>query len=66
MQETALSLMVLTTVALIAGAIYLWRSRGLKKQAVLMVILAAVMAVNDARRTEPTYRGETLGGTKQQ
>jgi hypothetical protein len=64
MQETALSLMVLTAIALVAGAIYLWRSRGLRKQAVLMLILAAVMAVNVAILTVPNERGESLVGTK--
>ena len=60
--ETALSLMVLTAVALTAGAAYLWRSRGLKRQAVLMLVLAAVMAVNVAIWTLPNERGETLVG----
>ena len=60
--ETALSLMVLTAVALLGGAVYLWRARGLRKQAVLMVILAAVMAANVAIWTLPNERGETLVG----
>lgn len=58
--ETALSLTVLTALALTGGAIYLWRSRGLKKQALLMLVLAVVMAVNVAIWTLPNERGETL------
>lgn len=58
--ETALSLTVLTALALVAGAIYLWRNRGLKKQAVLMLVLAAVMAINVGIWTMPNDRGDTL------
>lgn len=58
--ETALSLTVLTALALVAGAVYLWRNRGLKKQAVLMLVLAAVMAINVAIWTLPNERGDTL------
>jgi len=58
--EAALSLLMLTAIALVGGAIYLWRSRGLKKQALLMLILAAVMAINIAIWTLPNERGETL------
>jgi hypothetical protein len=61
--ETALSLMVLATIALIAGAIYLWRARGLRKQALLMAVLAAVMAINVAIWTIPNETGDTLVGT---
>lgn len=60
--ETALSLLVLTAIALAAGAIYLWRSRGLRKQAVLMALLAAVLAVNVAIWTLPNRHGDTLLG----
>jgi len=58
--ETALSLTMLTALALVAGAIYLWRNRGLKKQAVLMLVLAAVMAINIAIWTLPNQHGDTL------
>jgi hypothetical protein len=61
--ETALSLMVLAAVALFAGAIYLWRARGLRKQALLMAVLAAVMAINVAIWTVPNDNGHTLVGT---
>lgn len=60
--ETALSLLVLTAIALIAGAWYLWAKRGLKRQATLMLILAAVMIVNVAIWTLPNAGGNTLIG----
>ena len=43
--DTVLSLVALVALALIAGAIFLWR-RGVRKQASLMVVLAVVMIVN--------------------
>ena len=43
--DTVLSVVALAAFALIAGAIYLWR-RGVRKQAGLMLVLAAVMIVN--------------------
>jgi hypothetical protein len=58
--ETVLALAMLTALALAAGAIYLWRSRGLNKQAVLMLLLAAVMVVNVAIWALPNERGESL------
>jgi len=60
--QTALSLAVLTAIALIGGAVYLWHSRGLRKQAILMIILAAVMAANVAIWTVPDDAGRTLAG----
>lgn len=58
----ALSLLVLTAFMLVAGATYLWRARGLKKQALLMALLALVMAINVAIWTVPTHNGRTLVG----
>lgn len=58
--QTALSLLVLTALALMAGGLYLWRSRGLKKQGLLMIALAAVMAINVAIWTLPNEHGNTL------
>lgn len=55
----ALSLLVLTTIALVAGAILLLR-RGRRAQAWLMLVLAAVMALNLAIWTIPTRSGNTL------
>jgi hypothetical protein len=60
--ETALSLAVFVAIALVAGAVYVWRNRGLKKQAMLMLVLAAVLAINVAIWTLPTPQGETLYG----
>lgn len=60
--EAALSLTVFVAIALVAGAAYVWRNRGLKKQAVLMLVLAAVLAINVAIWTLPNRQGETLYG----
>ena len=43
--DTVLSVVALAALALVAGAIYLWR-RGVRKQAGLMLVLAGVMIVN--------------------
>jgi len=45
--DIALSLVVLTIIALVIGATFLVR-RGNRQQAVLMLVLAAVMAANVA------------------
>ncbi|MFA7604252.1 MAG: hypothetical protein WCY29_14710 [Novosphingobium sp.] len=58
--NAALSLLVLTIVALLLGAAWLWRRGGSRKQAVLMLVLAAVMAVNVAIWTIPVPGGEAL------
>lgn len=59
MTSLVLSLAVLTSLALIAGAIVLLR-RGLRKQPVLMLILAAVMLGNVVIWSIPTRSGSTL------
>ena len=46
MIATALSLLVLAIAALLGGAVYLLRRGGARRQAMLMLVLAAVMAVN--------------------
>ena len=51
--------MVLMTIALLAGAAYFWRRPGGRKQALLMLVLAAVMAGNVALLTVPGPGGET-------
>lgn len=56
----ALSLLVLTAVALILGAILLFRRGGYRKQASLMLILAFVMAVNVGIWSLPTPEGKSL------
>jgi len=59
---SALSLLVLTAFALVVGAFWLRRRGGSRKQVVLMLILAAVMAVNIVIWTLPSSGGETLAG----
>lgn len=55
----ALSLLVLTTIALLFGAYALLR-RGRRGQAALMLVLAIVLALNVAIWTVPTRSGDTL------
>lgn len=54
----ALSLMVLTAIALAFGAVYLWRRGGSRRQPVLMMILAVVLAANVAIWAVPTSNGK--------
>jgi len=56
--DTVLSLMVLATIALVIGAFVLWRRGGARKQVVLMLVLAVVIAVNVAIWTVPDKSGE--------
>jgi hypothetical protein len=44
--DTVLSVMVLVAIALVAGAIFLWRRGGARKQASLMLVAAVVMIAN--------------------
>ena len=60
MLDTALSLMALAIIALTLGAVYLLRRGGAKKQAVLMLVLAGVLAANVAIWTVPDGRGGAL------
>jgi hypothetical protein len=60
MASTVLSLMVLTALALLGGALWLWRKRRAGRQAMLMLVLAAVIAVNIALWAVPNEGGETL------
>ncbi len=55
--DLVLSLVMLTALALVAGAVVLWR-RGVRKQAGLMALLAVVMLVNVAIWTLPGAGGE--------
>jgi drug/metabolite transporter superfamily protein YnfA len=57
--DIALSLLVLTSIALICGAYVLFR-RGKRGQAALMVLLAIVMAVNVAIWTWPMPSSKSL------
>ncbi|MDE2561982.1 MAG: hypothetical protein KGL48_06995 [Sphingomonadales bacterium] len=52
-----LSILVLAGIALMLGAVFLWR-RGERQRPLLMLLLAAVMAVNVAIWTLPTTGGE--------
>ena len=56
--DTVLSIVVLAAVALVAGAIYLWRRGGANKQASLMLVLAVVMLANVLIWTLPDASGE--------
>ena len=55
--DTVLSVVALVALALIAGAIYLWRRGGARKQAGLMLVLAVVMIVNVLIWTMPDSGG---------
>lgn len=59
MLDAALSLTMLALIALVGGALFLFR-RGERKRPVLMLVLAAVMAVNLVIWTLPTPGGQTL------
>ena len=56
--DTALSLLMLAALALMAGAAYLWRARAERKRPLLMLLLAAVMLVNVGIWTLPDASGE--------
>jgi hypothetical protein len=56
---TVLSVVMLAALALVAGAIYLWR-REARKQAGLMLVLAMVMIINVLIWTVPDSAGTTL------
>ena len=60
MAPTVLSLMVFTALALLAGAWWLWRTRRAGRQALLMLVLAAVIAANVALWALPDDSGRTL------
>lgn len=63
--DIALSLLVLTAIALVLGAIMLLRRGGSRKQALLMLVLAAVMAINIVIWTLPTPGGKSLSSEAQ-
>lgn len=58
MLATALSLMMLAVVALTIGAIYLLRRGGARQQALLMLALAVILAVNVGIWTLPDGKGQ--------
>lgn len=59
MLPTVLSLLVLAAIALTGGAIYLWRKPGMRRQALLMLALAAIALVNLAIWTVPDENGRS-------
>lgn len=61
--DTALSIVVLGAIALVLGAIALWR-RGVRKQALMMLLLAAIAAGNVAIWVVPNDQGEALVSAK--
>lgn len=62
MLATALSLTVLAALALLAGAAYLWRKPGYRKQALLMVVLAIIAVINVGIWTLPDRDGQSPAG----
>ena len=59
--DLVLSILVLAAFALIGGAIVLWR-RGQRQQALLMLVLAGVMAVNVGIWVLPDEAGQAPVG----
>jgi uncharacterized membrane protein YfcA len=62
MLPAVLSILVLATFGLVAGAVYLWRQTGLRRQAILMLVAAAVAAVNVGIWTLPDDEGRSPAG----
>jgi EamA domain-containing membrane protein RarD len=60
--DFALSLLVLCAIALVIGAVLMLR-KGRRRQAALMLVLAAVMALNVAIWIWPTPGGQTLAAS---
>lgn len=59
MTDAALSLAMLTALALLAGAVFLWR-KGERQRPALMAILAAIMIANVVIWSLPTAGGQSL------
>ena len=57
--DTALSIVVLGAIALVLGASALWRL-GVRRQALLMLLLAAIAAGNVAIWVVPNDQGKAL------
>lgn len=56
--DTVLSILMLATIAMVAGAAIVWRRGGPRKQIFLMLVLAAVMAANVAIWIVPGPQGK--------
>lgn len=63
MADFALSLLVLATILLCLGAFYLLRRGNARRQAFLMLVLAAVMAANVAIWAIPDDAGRSLANS---
>lgn len=59
MLSTVLSVLVLATFALIGGALWLWGKPGMRRQAMLMLVLAGIAIVNIAIWTLPDGKGRS-------
>jgi len=64
MTSFVLSIAMLTAIALVFGAIALFR-RGQRKQPALMLVLAVVMIANVVIWSIPTQSGQSLAETEQ-
>ncbi len=58
MTDIVLSIVMLSALALVAGAFVLWRRTGEAKNPALMVLLAVIAVVNVLIWTVPTSSGE--------
>ena len=54
---TVLSILMLASMAMVLGAFVLWRRRGASRQVWLMLVLAAVLALNVAIWVVPSADG---------
>ena len=59
MLSTVLSILVLATFALVAGAVWLWQKPGMRRQAMLMLVLAGIAIVNIGIWTLPDGEGRS-------
>lgn len=59
MMNVVLSLVMFASIALLAGAVVLFR-RGLRKQPALMLLLAAILVANAVIWSLPNDRGQSL------
>ena len=59
--DAILSVVVLSAIALVGGAIFLWRRGDARKQAVLMLVMAVVLIVNVLIWALPQSSGTAQG-----